>query len=270
MNLDPHDFMFEEMPVHYLEGGSGKPLLLIHGSGPGASTIGNWRRVLEPLAARYHVFAMDLIGFGRSGRKASTPFFDFDLWFRQCRALLNQMPGDDIGVVGHSISGALALKLAAAESRITRVLTTASMGASFPLNDATRLCWSFPETTQDLRRTAESLIYDKTLIDDAYIRARQAILYDDRDYADYFRSMFGHDKQSYIDATLLLPDELSRITCPVTMLHGRDDVPFPPAITLQLASGLKQADVMLLAHCAHSVAMEHPGKFLSAANLLFQ
>ena len=28
---------------------------MLHGSGPGAGTIGNWRLVLEPLAARYRI-----------------------------------------------------------------------------------------------------------------------------------------------------------------------------------------------------------------------
>src|SRR5579863_9825036 len=103
--------------ARYIEGGAGFPVLLIHGSGPGASTQGNWRLILEPLAAHVHVHAMDLIGFGQSGRKPAAPYFDLELWLRQCRALIALMPGERIGILGHSLSGALALKLAAAEPR---------------------------------------------------------------------------------------------------------------------------------------------------------
>ena len=53
---------------------------MLHGSGPGAGTIGNWRLVLEPLAARYRITATDLIGFGASGRKTEEPYFDLPLW----------------------------------------------------------------------------------------------------------------------------------------------------------------------------------------------
>jgi len=270
MGLTPHSFTFHGIGVHYLQGGAGKPLLLIHGSGPGASTMGNWKRVLDPLCERYHVFAMDLIGFGQSGRKPQPPFFDVDFWLGQCRALLAMMPGDSIGIAGHSLSGALALKLAASDARIGQVLTTGSMGAPFTPNADTRLCWTFPETVAELRQTAEMLIFDKSLIDDAYLAARRAVLFEDPGYAPYFRAMFGSDAQIYADAAVLSPDELARIACPVAMLHGRNDTAFPPHISLSLAAGIARADVTILAACSHSVAMEHPAKFLAAAHCLFQ
>lgn len=76
---DEVQFDFEGVPVTYYHGGKGAPLLLIHGSGPGASSIGNWRTALGPLSERFEIFAMDLIGFGKSGRLPSTPYFDFPL-----------------------------------------------------------------------------------------------------------------------------------------------------------------------------------------------
>jgi 2-hydroxymuconate-semialdehyde hydrolase len=255
--------------ANFIEGGKGYPLLLIHGSGPGASTIGNWRRILDPLAEHFHVFAMDLIGFGTSERKPTTPYFDFDLWLRQCCALAAAMPGPRIGVIGHSLSGALALKLAASELRVAEVLTTAAMGARFAVNEATLRVWSFPATREELRRTAEVLIHNRVLIDDAYLDARVAILHDDPNYAGYFTTMFAGDRQRFVDQAVLSGAELAQISCKVLMLHGRDDTAFPPSITLDIASHLPQADVLLLGNCSHSIAMEYPDKLLSAALALF-
>jgi 2-hydroxymuconate-semialdehyde hydrolase len=158
MDFTDRSVTVEGCRAHYIEGGVGYPLLLIHGSGPGASTVGNWRRVLEPLGRHFHVHAMDLIGFGRSDRKRTEPYFDTSLWLRQCQALIERMPGTRIGVIGHSLSGALALKLAAREPRIAQVLTTASMGAAFRLNAAADKVWTFPRDREELRRTAEVLI----------------------------------------------------------------------------------------------------------------
>ena len=262
-------FTFETIPVHSIEGGGGMPLLLIHGSGPGASTIGNWRLILEPLAERYHVFAMDLVGFGQSGRRPAPPFFDMQLWLRQCQALLARMPGEQVYVLGHSLSGALALKLAAAEPRIAKVLTTGTMGAAFEVNEDTVRCWSFPEDRAAMAATARVLIHDHSHITDAYLDNRVKTLFADPGYKDYFQSMFSGDRQRFVTEALLSPEELSRITVPVTMLHGRDDTAFPPGITLQLARSLPQADVTLLAQCSHSIALEQPQKLLAACDMLF-
>jgi 2-hydroxymuconate-semialdehyde hydrolase len=262
------NFTFEEIPVHYLEGGSGPPLLLIHGSGPGASTIGNWRTILEPLAEQFHVFAMDLIGFGLSGRLPKPPFFDMQLWQRQAAAMIAMMPDSAIGLLGHSISGALALRLAASSSRIGWLVTTGAMGARFPINDSTRLCWTFPKDVAALRETAEMLIFDHSYITDAYMQNRIEALFEDKEYKAYFSEMFSRPAEDTMAATLLTEAELKRIKIPVTMLHGRNDIAFPSSITMALAEALPQANVLLLSNCAHSVALEQSQQLLTQVQLL--
>ncbi|GAA5233095.1 alpha/beta fold hydrolase [Verticiella sediminum] len=66
-------FEFAGIAVGFYEAGAGLPLLLLHG--PGASSRGNWSAVFGPLAERFHVYAMDLVGFGQSGRKPSPRYF---------------------------------------------------------------------------------------------------------------------------------------------------------------------------------------------------
>lgn len=264
-------YTVDGLRAHAIEGGSGYPLLLIHGSGPGASTVGNWRRILDPLAERYKVYATDLIGFGRSARKTAPPFFDMQLWLRQCEALLAQIVEPHVGILAHSLSAVLALRLAARHpTKVAQVLTTGAMGRRFSVNEATTRVWTFPEDREALRLTAESLVFDRSLIDDAYLDARMAILHSDTSYGGYFSTMFAGDKQAFVDRSLLGADELAAVTCPVTLMHGREDVGFPPAVTLELAKHVPQADVVLLGRCSHSVAMEFPDKLISAAHLLFR
>lgn len=263
-----HEMTFEGRSVAYYSGGSGPPLLLIHGSGPGASSIGNWRTVLGPLSASYEVFAMDLLGFGRSDRKASPPYFDFPMWVRQAQAMVRLIGATKLGVIGHSLSGAIALNLAALEPGIAAVLTTGTMGAPFPAAPETHRCWTCPTNREELVLALHALIHDKSIIDEAYIAAREPVVFAPG-YADYFNAMFAGDLGQYIEAAVLDEDLLERVRCPVVMLHGRDDVAFPMSSSIKLSGRLAHADLLLLHDCSHSVAFERADMFLATARQLF-
>jgi 2-hydroxymuconate-semialdehyde hydrolase len=266
--LTEESFEFDGIQVACYRAGQGTPLLLLHGSGPGASSIGNWRAVLEPLAERHQVFVMDLIGFGKSGRKPHAPYFDYPLWVRQAAAMLRRIPGERVGVIGHSLSGSIALTLAAQEPRVGAVMTTGTMGAPFRLNDGTRRTWTCPRNREQLVRALSGLIHDTAVLDEAYLQAREQVIFAPG-YADYFDAMFGGDQQRYVDAALLDDDTLARVACPVLMLHGREDGAFPPSGSIQLAHKLPGADLALLAGCSHSVAFERTATFLALADQFF-
>ena len=261
-------FDFEGIPVALYRGGAGRTLLLIHGSGPGASSIGNWRAILGPLAKGFDVYAMDLVGFGKSGRKPDPPYFDYPLWLRQCVALLGRIPGDRVGVIGHSLSASLALALAAREPRVAGVVTTGAMGISFEPTDATRRTWRCPRNREELVAAIRGLVRDWSLIDEAYLRAREPVIFAPG-YAEYFDTMFEGDPKQYIEAAVLDRATLERIDCPVLLVHGRDDQGFPAAASIQLAGDLRRADLVLLSECSHSVAFERPTTLLALAREFF-
>ena len=111
-----------------------------------------WSRVLARMARRYHVLAPDLIGFGRSGVKSREPYFDVDMWSRQAQMALDRLaPKGPVGVIGHSLSGYLALRLAANNERIDKVLATGAMGARYRKNDAIKFAWTMPVNEDGLR-----------------------------------------------------------------------------------------------------------------------
>ena len=62
--------------------GSGFPVLLIHGSGPGVSAYANWRLVMPELAKQARVIAPDMIGFGFTERRAGQAY-NMDVWVAQ-------------------------------------------------------------------------------------------------------------------------------------------------------------------------------------------
>ena len=267
--LTAETFVFEGLTAGCYAGGSGPPLLLLHGSGPGASSVGNWRGVLDELAADHRVIALDLIGFGTSDRRAAPPYFDFALWVRQARAAIDRFDAPRVGVIGHSLSGAIALRVAAEDARVTRVMTTGTMGSAMPVNAHLAKVWRCPASREDMRDAARTLIHDAALIDDAYLDARMAVIGSPA-YRAYFDAMFDRDFAAVIEAARVPAATLAGIDARVLMVHGRDDLPFPAEhTTLALLPDLPGADALLLSRCGHSVAMERPAAFLAAARLHF-
>lgn len=62
-----HDWRWRGWRVRYTTLGNGPPLVLVHGIHAAASSF-EMRNVFEPLSQRYTVYAVDLLGFGKSER----------------------------------------------------------------------------------------------------------------------------------------------------------------------------------------------------------
>ena len=255
--------------VHLWQGGTGFPVLMLHGVGPGTSIVGNYGPVLEPLAEHCRIVAADLIGFGESERKASPPYFDVDLWVRQGLALIERLGDGPRGIAGHSLGGALALKIASRAPGITKVLTSSSIGAAYPLNEALDGFWALPADRAEMRRAMERMVHAPDAVTEDMIEGRWQLL-ESEGYAAYFGAMFAAPRQRYIDAGIVSSDELGRITADVVMLHGRDDRPCPAGeTTLVVAESLKQADIRLYGNCGHNLPRERSADYLAAATALF-
>jgi 2-hydroxymuconate-semialdehyde hydrolase len=258
----------ETHKVHYWEGGQGFPVLMMHGVGPGTSIMGNFEPALSALSDRYHIFATDLIGFGDSARKSTQPYFDVDLWVRQGVALLDLMPDGPIGIAGHSLGGALALKVAAASNRVTHVLTSSTIGTDYPLNQYLDAFWSLPADRVELRAAMADMVFDSAAVSEAMIEGRWNLLAQEG-YSDYFESMFAGDRQRFVTAGVVSDAELKTINEAkknVLMIHGTDDKPCPAHLTTEvLGERIPHAAVRLIDDCGHNLPREYTQHYLDAA-----
>src|SRR6476659_10568865 len=93
------------------EAGTGPPVVLLHGGGPGASGVSNYSRNIEPLSENFRVIVPDLPGYGRStkGVDGNDPFGHLA---HGIRGLMNELGIDTAHLVGNSYGGACALRLA--------------------------------------------------------------------------------------------------------------------------------------------------------------
>ena len=96
--------------TNYHDWGSGNPVLLIHGSGPGVSSWANWGRVLPRLSQSRRTLAIDMAGFVFTDRPAGM-VYNMDTWMQQAVDFLDAMQLEQVDLVGNSFGGALALAL---------------------------------------------------------------------------------------------------------------------------------------------------------------
>ena len=270
MAIREFDIKVDGIKVRCYEGGKGYPILMLHGSGPGASSLGNFAKTMPALARRHRILAMDLIGFGRSGRKPREPYFDMKLWVKQAQAGLDRLSRKGpVGILAHSLSGSLALRLAANNEKVNRVLATGSGGGRFKANRFIKLGWTYPTSETLFRRMYEKGVADASVLTDAFVKDRMEVL-SQGDYGDYFNKMFKGDKQRWVDKMALSAAELRRIKCKVLFVHGVLDVhiPFKTAL-LPLADSIPQADVVRLANCSHGPFLDQPERFMSITKSFF-
>jgi len=98
----------EHTTLHYLEAGSGPPMLMLHGAGGGAA---NWYRLLGPLSKQHHVIAVDLPGFGHSDSIAPERPLGCQV-ARLLAQMLEQIGFAPVRLVGTSFGGLVAMRLA--------------------------------------------------------------------------------------------------------------------------------------------------------------
>jgi pimeloyl-ACP methyl ester carboxylesterase len=229
--------------------GSGPPVLLLHGSGPG-TTAAAWTPLIAALAPRFHVIAPDLLGFGASPRPSGSLR---GAWTAQALALIDELGHETFAVVGNSAGGAIALSLAYARPRaVTRVVAVGSVGYPMALPAGLDTLWAAPSASE----VAELITYLPPTA--AAIAAREAGMA----AQPWYRELFPAPRQRWVDDLSLTPDELAAISAPVLLVHGAQDriVPLRDSF-LGLIEALPDVRGHVFGRCGHGSPLEHTDAF---------
>jgi pimeloyl-ACP methyl ester carboxylesterase len=98
-----------KIKADFLEAGSGALIVLLHSSASGAR---QWRRLMEDLKGEFHLCAVNLFGYGET---PAWPLGMTQSLDDQARLVESIIPAnaDKVHIIGHSLGGAVAMKLAA-------------------------------------------------------------------------------------------------------------------------------------------------------------
>jgi haloalkane dehalogenase len=105
----PHYLDQDGLRMHYLDEGTGDPVLCLHGE-PTWSFL--YRKMIPALAGVARVVAPDYFGFGRSDKPTDIGWYSFDRHYGAIRRLVEQLDLRGLTVVVQDWGGPLGLRLA--------------------------------------------------------------------------------------------------------------------------------------------------------------
>jgi pimeloyl-ACP methyl ester carboxylesterase len=125
VSLEGEDLLLAYMDVPPVGASRGRTIVLLHGRNFPSSY---WEPTIKALAeAGFRVVAPDQIGFGKSSKPGFA--YSFDAMARVTLALLDSLKVDRVDLVGHSMGGMLAVRIARAYgSRIDHLVLYSPIG----------------------------------------------------------------------------------------------------------------------------------------------
>ncbi len=133
--------------LHYTDQGAGEAVVLLHGFAVNSDL--NWRLtgILDGLLPKFRVVALDLRGHGLSDKPHTPDAYGLDL-AEDVMRLVDHLGVDRVHLVGYSLGGFIALKLAALHPE--RVRSTGLIGAGWEAPDNSAFLAAIPRLQQRL------------------------------------------------------------------------------------------------------------------------
>ncbi|WP_265443577.1 alpha/beta fold hydrolase [Flexivirga meconopsidis] len=251
--------------------GSGPAVVLLHGGGPGASGVANWRTNIDALAGRFSLVIPDLPGYGRSAKyiDADDPFGDLAA---SVRGLLDELDIDRAHLVGNSYGGAAALRLALdrpdrVERMVlngpggigtTRALPTKGLNALLSYYSGDGPTW---EKMNTFIRTY--LVADDSALPDDVIDGRYRDSLDPEVIANPpLRRPSGRNApRTLLRMDLTRDKRLATCEVPTLVVWGTEDKINRPSGAATLARTMPRCDAYLASQVGHWVQWEAPELF---------
>lgn len=241
--------------VHYLDSGSGSPIVLIHGFG---GQTYSYRHLTPLFEAAHRVVAVDLKGYGYSERDAGAGLSHTDQ-VAMLKTLLAKLGVDRATFVGHSMGGAIIQRLAAAHPAMVEslVLVASATGEEHFSRRILPPRFVLRAILPLLARVAASRLltlsyYDPDCLTDD-VRAeynRPARLRGSMD------GLMAIMRDSAADP----PIDASAIAVPVLLLNGADDRAVPLSAAQRIRARIPQARLIVIDRAGHMLLEERPAE----------
>lgn len=255
-----------ELRIHYNDAGQGdETVVMLHGSGPGASGWANFNRNVDAFVeAGYRIILMDCPGWGKSDSIICRSSRS-ELNARVLKDLLDSIGVQRANIIGNSMGGhsAVAFALANPERVGKLVLMGGGTGGPsqfvpMPTEGIKLIQGVYREPTLDnLKKMLNIFVFDTSTLTEELLEARLANILARRDHLENFVASAAANPKQFPDVGA----RLGEITAPALVIWGRDDRFVPMDVGVRLVWGMPNADLHIFGRCGHWAQWEHAEKF---------
>jgi pimeloyl-ACP methyl ester carboxylesterase len=251
---------------YWQAGNKGSAVVLVHGLG---GFIENWVHNIVPLAQRHRVYALDLVGFGRSDKVPLTR----DLWVlvRFINDFMVTMNIEKAILVGNSLGGGLALAFTIEyPDKVTRLVLVDNAGMGREVIIDFKVC-SLPWLGELLSRPSlkgtsrlwKEIVHDPALVTTELV----GLSYDLASQPGAQKALLSTLRAGinlWGQRGKLIKELMNRygeITAPTLVVWGQQDRIIPVAHAHVAVAKITGARLEIYDQCGHMPQFEYPDKF---------
>jgi pimeloyl-ACP methyl ester carboxylesterase len=246
--------------THYQEMGSGHPVLLLHGSGPGVSAWANWRLTIPALAEHYRVIAPDIVGFGYTERPRDV-YYSLQTWIHHVWSFMDALGIQKTSLVGNSLGGRIGLGMAAQHpDRLDRMVLMGSPGVGMTPTEGLKALRAYQPSEENMRQLLlNCFAVDPAIITDDLVRTRYEASVAPGAFEAY-RDMFFSPEHAGGELSIT-EEEVRAVPTRTLLVHGREDKVVPVEVAWNMVRLLPNADLAVFAQCGHWTQIERAEDF---------
>lgn len=255
-----------DLQIHYNDMGSGEVVVMMHGSGPGASGWSNFHRNVDAFVnAGYRVLLVDSPGWNKSDPIVVSTGYRSDVNAAVVKGLMDVLNIDRVHLIGNSMGGINALAFALNyPDRLDKMVIMGGGGAGpslfvpMPLEGIKLLFGLYVNPTmENLKKMLDVFVFDPSALTEDLIQGRFANMMEHKDHLENFVKSFQANQKQFPDYSL----RFSEIKAQTLVTWGRDDRFVPLDSGLKLIWGLQDAELHVFNKCGHWAQWEHADKF---------
>lgn len=270
MDLPTYDDRYVEVGgnrIRYWAEGEGPAVVLVHGL---ANSVEFWQYNIAALAAHHRVYALDLLGFGRSDKEIG----EFSLPYAADTMVdfLNALEIGRATLLGNSMGGAICAQTAVQHpERVERLILVDSAGFGRELSPFLRV-WSIPGVGNGVFRTYQRLFprlkrwvfYNSGSIGDRWLAGAAEVLRSPGVRENAIKVVRtgvslrkGQREELFRDLHRLLAETSVR----TLIIWGSHDFVVPLAHAYAAQKLIPDSEVRIIEHCGHVPQVERPEEF---------